>query len=111
MNVSSSDMGADLNPVYVRSEWGELKECVYGATDDFLFPKWNIDADLRPVGDFRKLWQENEGRQLNDVDPEYFASWKKQIDDVVVFLEQSGIKVHRGAKISAANFKFPEGYN
>jgi len=116
MKVSSSSLGDDLAHdemarVYVSSEWGELKECVYGATHEFLFPKWNIDADLRPVGEFRKLWKENAGRQLLDVDPEYFASWKKQIDDVVVFLEQSGIKVHRGAKISTANRKFPDGEN
>jgi N-dimethylarginine dimethylaminohydrolase len=116
MTISSNNLhdelaSDDLAPVFVSSEWGELKECVYGATHEFLFPGWNVDADLRPVGDFRKLWKENSGRQLQDVDPEYFANWKKQIDDVVVFLEQSGIKVHRGAKISAANRKFPDGEN
>ena len=46
----------ELAPVFVSSEWGELKECVYGSTHNFLFPKWNVDASLRPVGKFRKLW-------------------------------------------------------
>lgn len=99
----------DLPPVYVSSEWGELKECVYGSTHEFLLPKWNVDASLRPVGGFRKLWMENPGRQLAEVDPEFFAIWKKQIDDVAAFLEQSGVTVHRGAKISEANRKYPDG--
>ena len=97
--------------VYVSSEWGELKECVYGSSNDFLFPKWNVDSDLRPVGEFREMWQANSGRSLNDVNPEYFKIWKQQIENVVQFLEKSGIKVHRGADISEANLKFPDGDN
>ena len=101
----------NLPPVYVSSEWGELKECVYGSSHEYVFAKWNVDSTLRPTGRFRQLWKDNQGQQLQDVDPEYFAVWKKQIDDVAVFLQQSGIKVHRGAKISEANSKFPDGDN
>jgi N-dimethylarginine dimethylaminohydrolase len=96
-------------PVYVSSEWGELKECVYGSSHEFVFPVWNVDASLRPVGGFRKMWMDNPGKSLAEVDPEFFATWKKQIDDVVIFLEQSGIKVHRGAKLSEANRRYPNG--
>ncbi|MCZ0953636.1 MAG: hypothetical protein OXQ89_15875 [Rhodospirillaceae bacterium] len=101
----------ELPPIYVRAEWGELKECVYGATYEFVFPKWNVDASLRPVGGFRKLWKENAGRKLSQVDPGFFAAWKKQIDDVADFLSQSGVVVHRGAPISEANNRFPDGEN
>jgi len=95
--------------IYVSSEWGELKECVYGSTHEFVLPQWNEDADLRPVGAFRRLWRENGGRDLRDADAAYFAIWKAQIEGVVTFLEASGVKVHRGRPISEANRKFPDG--
>ena len=39
-------------PIFVRSEWGELKECVYGGYDQYVFPKFLQDADVRPSGAF-----------------------------------------------------------
>lgn len=104
-----NNVSNELPPVYVSSEWGELKECVYGSSHEFLLPTWNVDASLRPVGGFRKLWMDNPGRQLEEVDPAFFAVWKKQIDDVAAFLEQSGVTVHRGARISEANRHYPNG--
>lgn len=97
--------------IHVEAEWSQLKECFYGSTHEFIFPKWNVDADLRPVGGFRKMWMDNSEGQLEQVDPEYFAIWKKQIDDVADFLEQSGIVVHRGEKLTDANYQFPDGDN
>ena len=97
--------------IFVRAEWGELKECIYGSSHEFIFPKWNVDSDLRPVGEFRQMWQSNPGRSLEDVNPDYFRNWKAQIDGVAGFLENSGIKVHRGALISEANRRFPDGDN
>ena len=95
--------------IFVRAEWGELKECVYGSSHEFVFPKWNVDSDLRPVGEFRQMWQSNPGRSLEAVDPEYFRTWRAQIEGVVGFLESCGVKVHRGASISEANRAFPDG--
>ncbi|HUF21327.1 MAG TPA: hypothetical protein VMP00_11295, partial [Burkholderiales bacterium] len=95
--------------IYVSSEWGELRECVYGSTHEFVLPEWNVDAALRPVGEFRRLWRDNGGRDLRDVDPGYFAIWKQQIEGVVSFLEGLGVRVHRGNPISDANRRFPDG--
>jgi glycine amidinotransferase len=100
-----------MHPIYVSSEWGELKECIYGATTEFVLPKWNAHASIRPVGGFRKLWKENQGRDLKDADPDLFAIWKSQIEGAVRFLEQAGVRVHRGVPISAANRRFPDGEN
>ncbi len=33
--------------IFVRCEWGELEECVYGGYDQFVFPKFLQDADAR----------------------------------------------------------------
>ena len=40
-------------PIFVSSEWAELKECVYGGYNQFVFPKFLSDADVRPSGEFR----------------------------------------------------------
>ena len=97
--------------IYVSSEWGELKECIYGTTLEFVFPKWNVDSDLRPVGEFRQLWKDNQGKNLKDVAPELFAKWQGEIDGAVDFLESQGVKVHRGKRISDANRLYPDGEN
>lgn len=106
-----TDQADNVQQIFVGAEWGELRECIYGSTEEYVFPKWNVDASLRPVGGFRKLWIENQGKRLADVDAEYFFAWKKEIDDVVTFLERLGVKVHRGARISEENRRFPDGEN
>ncbi len=100
-----------MDNIFVSSEWGELKECIYGATHQHIFSKWNADTDLRPVGYFRQLWMDNQGRNLKDVAPEYFEKWKGQIDGAVSLLESLGVKVHRGVPISDANMHYPDGEN
>lgn len=98
-------------PIFVRSEWGELKECVYGGYDQYVFPKFLQDADVRPSGAFRQFWFENQEKVVKDADPEYYGRWQSQIKGVVEFLEASGIKVHLPDRISDQNMKFPRGEN
>lgn len=98
-------------PVFVRCEWGELKECVYGGYEQYVFPKFLQDADVRPSGDFRKFWFDNQERAVEDADPEYYARWQSQIKGAVAFLEDSGIRVHLPDRISEQNMKFPRGEN
>ena len=102
---------ADEDPIFVRCEWGELKECVYGGYEQFVFPKFLSDADVRPTGDFRQFWFENQERVVKDADAEYFARWQSQIKGAIGFLEDSGIKVHLPDLISDQNMKFPRGEN
>ncbi len=99
------------DPIFVRCEWGELKECVYGGYDQFVFPKFLQDADVRPSGDFRQFWFDHQEEDVAKADPEYHARWRSQIKGAVDFLEGSGIKVHLPERISDDNMKFPRGEN
>ena len=67
-----------MDNIFVSSEWGELKECIYGAPNDLVFAKWLLDADCRPWGEFRTLWKENQGKSLKKVDPERFERFQSQ---------------------------------
>jgi len=111
MRIDPVPQAADLPPVFVRCEWGELKECVYGGYDQFVFPKFLQDADVRPSGDFRQFWFDNQERDVREADPEFYARWQSQIRGAVEFLERSGVRVHRPDRISDANMKFPRGEN
>ena len=44
------------DPIYVKSEWADLKECVYGSPDAWVLPKFLADARLRAQGEFGKFW-------------------------------------------------------
>lgn len=105
------DMPAVSGSIFVGAEWGELKECVYGGPDHFIWPKFLQDAALRPVGEVRKLWYENQERDVASSCPEYYARWKGQIEGAIRFLESSGIKVHLPRKHSSANLLYPRGQN
>ena len=41
--------------IYVKSEWADLKECVYGSPDAWVLPKFLADARLRAQGEFGKF--------------------------------------------------------
>ncbi|MCP4328197.1 MAG: hypothetical protein GY791_07160 [Alphaproteobacteria bacterium] len=97
--------------IYVRSEWGELKECIYGWSGQFIFPKFLQDADVRPSGDFRQFWFENQERDVRDADPDYYQRWSAQIEGAVKFLEGEGVRVHQPTYISEANLRYPRGEN
>lgn len=100
-----------LDPIYVRAEWGELKECVYGGWTEFVFPKFLQDADVRPSGEFRRFWYDNQEFSVRDADPAYFARWASQIEGAVRFLEREGVKIHLPEPMSGDNMKFPRGDN
>ena len=99
------------DPVYVSCEWGELKECVYGAPHDFVFSKWLSDANCRPWGEFRDLWKANQGKSLRDVDPERFARFQSQVQGAIDFLRSHGVTVHIPEPQSDWNMKYPRGEN
>jgi glycine amidinotransferase len=104
-------MNSTEPPIFVSSEWGELKECVYGWAGQFIWPKFLQDAELRPTGGVRQMWFDHQERSVEETCPEFFAEWKSQIDGAVAFLEDQGIKVHQPVEQTAANLKFPRGEN
>jgi len=106
------DAGPDRSSsVFVRAEWGELKECVYGWTGQFIWPKFLQDAELRPTGGVRRLWFENQERDVAHANPEFYREWRQQVEGAIAFLEQQGIVVHQPVAHSEANLKFPRGEN
>jgi glycine amidinotransferase len=108
---TAAETGRTAEPVLVRAEWGELKECVYGGYSEFVFPKFLQDADVRPSGAFRQFWYDNQERDVKDADPDYFARWSAQIEAAVRLLESSGVTVHLPEPMSPANMAFPRGEN
>ena len=98
-------------PIWVESEWAELKECVYGSPDNWILPKFLGDAKLRAQGEMTKFWIANQERSVKEVDPELFAEWSGQIQGAIDLLERLGIVVHVAGKISEDNRKFPRGEN
>ena len=97
--------------IFVRAEWGELKECVYGGSNQFVFPKFLQDADVRPSGEFRQFWFEHQEQDVAEADPEYYARWQSQLQGVVKFLQDEGVKTHLPERVSEANMKYPRGEN
>lgn len=100
-----------MDKVFVSSEWGELKECIYGAPNDLVFAKWLLDADCRPWGEFRTLWKENQGKSLKEVDPDRFERFQSQIKGAIEFLRSSGVVVHIPEPHNEWTMKFPRGEN
>lgn len=108
MNQMTTTKSATL-PVGVSSEWGELKECIYGWPEEFVIPKFLADSKARAYGSFERFWFENQGRDVRDADPEYFSLVKAQVDGAVAILRSLGITVQQPQRHSAANLKFPRG--
>lgn len=104
MNVHQSSL-----PVFVRSEWADLKECVYGWPEQFIIPKYLSDSKARAYGDFERFWMSNQGRLIQEADPNYYAAVKSQVDAAVGILRSRGIKVQQPKLHSEANLKFPRG--
>jgi glycine amidinotransferase len=109
--VPPQETGSDQASIFVRCEWGELKECVYGGFDQFVFPKFLQDADVRPSGEFRKFWFDNQEIAVEEADPIFYGRWQSQIKGTVEFLEKHGISVHLPKRISEENMKYPRGEN
>jgi len=97
--------------IFVESEWAELRECVYGWTGQFIWPKFLQDAELRPTGDVRQAWFEHQEEDVAIACPEIFGPWQAQIEGVVRFLEDQGIAVHQPGRHTEANLRYPRGEN
>ena len=98
-------------PIFVRSEWAELKECVYGWSGQFIWPAFLQDAELRPSGGVRQMWFDHQEQDVAVACPEYYRQWRAQIDGAIQFLRSSGIVVHLPEAHSEANLRFPRGEN
>ncbi|MGE0719698.1 MAG: dimethylarginine dimethylaminohydrolase family protein [Alphaproteobacteria bacterium] len=106
----TADAGA-RPPIRVVSEWGALRECVYGGSGQFVLPRFLHDSKARAYGAFEAFWIANQGRPAAEADPVWFAAWQAQIDGAVALLRRLGVVVHQPAPISAANLRFPRGEN
>lgn len=104
-------MSNEQAPIFVRSEWGELKECVYGWTGQFIWPKFLQDAELRPTGGIRQLWYDNQEENVASANPDFYREWRTQIEGAIDFLERQGVVVHLPEPHTEANLKFPRGEN
>ena len=98
-------------PVYVESEWAELKECVYGWTGQFIWPKFLQDAELRPSGGIRQVWHDHQEQDVEQACPEVYEAWKAQIEGAIEFLQKRGVTVHLPVAHTEPNLKFPRGEN
>ncbi|WP_197435479.1 hypothetical protein [Agrobacterium vitis] len=96
-------------PIWVESEWGELKECVYGSPDAWVLPKFLSDSKLRAQGEFGEFWAENQGRNVAEAAPKIFAEMNSQVNGAIRTLESLGVKVHVAGVISEKNRLFPRG--
>jgi N-dimethylarginine dimethylaminohydrolase len=100
-----------LQPVGVTSEWGDLKECVYGWPEEFIIPKFLDDSKARAYGDFERFWTSNQGRNVKDADADYAAAVKTQVNAAVDILKSLGVRVQQPTYHTEANLKFPRGEN
>ncbi len=95
----------------VESEWAQLRECIYGWAGDFVLPRFLQDAELRPSGQVRRLWQAHQGQPVKSVDREFFTRFRAQLEGAVEFLRGRGITVHQPISHTPENRKFPRGEN
>ena len=101
--------GQEALPIYVESEWAELKECVYGSPDTWVLPIFLGDVKLRAQGEFGQFWLKHQGKDVKDVAPELFAEFSGQIQGAIDLLTKLGVRVQVAGPISLANRKYPRG--
>lgn len=97
--------------ISVEYEWGELKECVYGSSTQFILPKFLQDSRVRANGEIGQIWQANGERNLADVAPGIYAQYAEHLDGAVRFLRNQGIVVHQPQAHAPANLLYPRGEN
>ncbi|MCR9255717.1 MAG: hypothetical protein NXI16_06425 [Alphaproteobacteria bacterium] len=107
--LSRSGASVTAATIHVESEWADLKECVYGSPDHWVLPVFLDDSKLRAQGWFGKLWAENQGRDMKEVDPDLFAEFSSQVRGAIDLLERLGVTVSVAGEISPANRRFPRG--
>ncbi|MEO1194168.1 MAG: hypothetical protein AAFY02_20615 [Pseudomonadota bacterium] len=97
------------SPIWVESEWAELRECVYGSPDNWVLPRFLADSKLRAQGPFAEIWERHQGQDMKVVQPELFAAFSAQVQGAIDLLERLGITVQVAGAISPQNRKFPRG--
>lgn len=95
--------------IWVGTEWDTLIECVYGAPDRFVLPRFLDDSKLRAQGAFGEFWAAHPGEDLAEADPDRFDIFRRQVQGAVDFLRAEGVVVHTAGGISTANRGFPRG--
>lgn len=98
-----------MDRIWVGTEWDELHECVYGAPDRFVLPRFYDDSKLRAQGAFGAFWAEHHGEDLAEAHPEWFAAFQAQVQGAIDFLRAEGVVVHTAGALSDANRAFPRG--
>ena len=107
----TSELSPIAEPINVRSEWAELKECVYGWAGQFILPRFLQDAELRPSGDIRAMWRANQGRDLKAASPSVYAQFAEHLNGAVAFLRGAGVVVHQPIAHTPQNLLYPRGEN
>ena len=77
--------------IQVNTEWGNLKECVYGQQHDSLFPEWTDEYETIVTKDIQEYFKKNGGKRRQQVDPEAHAKTTAQQEAVVEILESLGV--------------------
>ncbi len=96
-------------PIWVESEWAELKECVYGSPDTWILPKFLADSKLRAQGEFGQFWEAHQGEDVSIAAPELFAEFSEQVAGAIKLLEDLGVRVQVAGAISPTNRLYPRG--
>jgi hypothetical protein len=60
-------------PIWVESEWAELRECVYGSREAWVLPRFLADSKLRAQGEFGRFWESHQGEDMAVASPEMFS--------------------------------------
>jgi N-dimethylarginine dimethylaminohydrolase len=104
-------VGAIADSIDVRSEWAELKECIYGWAGQFILPRFLHDVEVRASGDVGVMWRENEGRDLKVASPSIHAEFSAHVNGAVEFLRKFGVVVHQPIEQTPQNLLYPRGEN
>ncbi len=110
-SLQKSSEGQSGERIHVSSEWGALKECVYGSPDRWVMPMFYGDSKQRAFGDFHDFWVKNQGRDVAEVDPERFEGFRSQIQGAIDFLRNAGVRVQVAEELADEDLKFPRGEN
>ena len=95
-----------MKNIQVNTEWGTLKECIYGKDHRFLFPAWTPEFETIVPGDLAEYFKEHGGTFRSESDPEGHAATIRQREAVVDILEGLGVKVHRPAPLTDEQYEY-----
>ena len=90
-----------LRKLHCTSEDGELKELVYGRTDDFRLPAYDPMLDFGGAR-ILELLKRAGGQLFREADPEWYEIVHEEMEAVVEFLRDRDVVVHRPCDHTAA---------